>query len=93
MSTRDQVNASPITKITSWFKFLGKNHHLVVCATVCAKSEVMLINIAPSGFEPIVDGLMHERESFFLVTQGHSYIDTIDSTDSCRVRVDIGTII
>jgi hypothetical protein len=37
------VNASPIKKITSWFKFLGKNLHLVGCATVCAKSEVMLI--------------------------------------------------
>ena len=42
MSTRDQVNASPITKITSWFKFLGKNLNLVRCAIVCAKSEVML---------------------------------------------------
>ena len=42
LSTRDQVNASPITKITSWFQFLGKNLHLVRCATVCGKSEVML---------------------------------------------------
>jgi hypothetical protein len=38
----DQVNSSSITKITSWFKFLGKNLHLEGCATVCAKSEVML---------------------------------------------------
>ena len=38
----DQVNASPITKITSWLKFYGKNLRLVCCATVCAKSEVML---------------------------------------------------
>jgi len=37
LKTRDQVNA-----ITSWFTFLGKNLHLVHCATVCAKSEVML---------------------------------------------------
>jgi hypothetical protein len=40
--THDQVNASSITKITSWLKFLGKNLHLVGCATVCGKSEVML---------------------------------------------------
>ena len=45
LSTRDQVNASPITKITTWFKFLGKNLHLLGCATVCAKSEVMLFYI------------------------------------------------
>ena len=37
-----QVNASPITKITSWLEFLGKNLHLVSCATVCGKIEVML---------------------------------------------------
>jgi hypothetical protein len=37
-----QVNECPITKITSWFNFLGKNHHLVGCANVCAKIEVML---------------------------------------------------
>ena len=42
MLTHDQVNASSITKITSWLKFLGKNLRLVGCATVCAKSEVML---------------------------------------------------
>ena len=42
LSTHDQVNASSITKITSWLKFLGKNFHLLCCATVCAKSEVML---------------------------------------------------
>ena len=36
------MNASTITKITSWFKFLGKNLHLVGCATVYAKSEFML---------------------------------------------------
>ena len=36
------MNASPITKITSWLKFLGKNLHLAGCATFCAKSEVML---------------------------------------------------
>ena len=45
MSTRYQVNASPITKITSWFKFLGKNLHLLDCATVWAKSKVMLTYI------------------------------------------------
>ena len=39
------MNASPITKITSWFKFLGKNLHLVDCATVWAKSKVMLTYI------------------------------------------------
>ena len=37
------MNASPITKITSWLKFLGKNLHLLGCATLCAKSEVMLM--------------------------------------------------
>ena len=36
------MNARPVTKITSWLKFLGKNFHLVGCATLCAKSEVML---------------------------------------------------
>ena len=36
------MNASLITKITSWLEFLGKNLHLVGCATVCGKSEVML---------------------------------------------------
>jgi hypothetical protein len=40
--THDQVNASSITKITS---FLGKNLCLVGCATVCVKSEVMLRSI------------------------------------------------
>ena len=39
------MNASPITKITSWLEFLGKNLHLVGCATVCGKSEVMLIQM------------------------------------------------
>ena len=33
---------SPITKIASWLEFLGKNFHLVGCATVCGKIEVML---------------------------------------------------
>ena len=41
----DLVNASSITKMISWLKFLGKNLHLVCCASVCAKSEVMLIFI------------------------------------------------
>ena len=40
--THDQVIASSITNITSWFKFFGKNLHLVDCATVCTKSDVML---------------------------------------------------
>ena len=39
------MNASPITKITSWLEFLGKNLHFVGCATVCGKSEVMLTYI------------------------------------------------
>ena len=43
LSPHTQVNASPITKIISWLKFLGKNLHLVGCATVCGKSEVMLL--------------------------------------------------
>ena len=43
MSPHYQVNASPITKITSWLKFLGKNLHLMGCASLCAKSEVMLL--------------------------------------------------
>ena len=43
LSHHTQVNASPITKITSWLKFLGKNLHLVGCATVCGKSKVMLM--------------------------------------------------
>ena len=38
--------ASPITKITSWFKFLGKNLYLVGCVTLCAKSEVMLLFVS-----------------------------------------------
>ena len=41
--THDQVNASSITKIISWLKLLGKNLHLVGCATVSSKSEVMLL--------------------------------------------------
>ena len=45
MLTHDQVNANSITKITSWPKFMGKNLRLVGCATVCAKSEVMLIMV------------------------------------------------
>ena len=45
MLTHDQVNASLITRITSWLKFLGKYLHLVGCATVWGKSEVMLIHI------------------------------------------------
>ena len=44
------MNASPITKITSWLKFLGKNLHFVGCATLCAKSEVMLVHISRYGF-------------------------------------------
>ena len=45
------MNASSIIKITSWLKFLGKNLHLMGCATVCGKSEVMLLRIAPMGEE------------------------------------------
>ena len=41
------MNASPITKITSWLEFLNKNLHLLGCATVCGKSEVMLKHILP----------------------------------------------
>ena len=44
LSPHDQVNESPITKITKWFKFLGNNLHLVGCAALCPKSEVMLIS-------------------------------------------------
>ena len=36
------MKANSIIKITSWLKFLVKNLRLVGCATVCAKSEVML---------------------------------------------------
>ena len=43
------MNASSITKITSWLKFLGKNLRLVGCATVCTKSEVMLTNLIELG--------------------------------------------
>ena len=49
LSTHDQVNASPITKITIWFKFLGKTLHLVGCATLCKRSEVMLLYVG-TGF-------------------------------------------
>ena len=49
MSPHTQVNASPITKITSWLKFLGKNLYLVGCATLCAKSEVMLFKADELG--------------------------------------------
>ena len=45
MLTHDQVNGSSITKITSQLKFLGKNLHLVDCATVCVKTEVMLTKV------------------------------------------------
>ena len=37
------MNASQITKRFSWFNFWGKNLHLVGCATVCIKSEVILL--------------------------------------------------
>ena len=43
MSPHTQVNASPITKLTRWLKFLGKNIHLVGSTTLCAKSEVILV--------------------------------------------------
>ena len=39
------MNASPIPKITSWLKFLGKNLYLVSCATVCGESKVMLVTM------------------------------------------------
>ena len=41
------MNVSSITKMNSWLKFLGKNFRLVVCTTVCAKSEVMLKIVIP----------------------------------------------
>ena len=44
------MNASPITKISSWLKFLGKNLHLVGCAIVCGKSEFMLLCMHVSDF-------------------------------------------
>ena len=70
MSPHTQVNASPITKITSWLKFLGKNLHLVGCATLCAKSEVMLIlryylkdlSVGIMNQEP---GIFVQRHPFF----------------------------
>ena len=34
-----------IITITTWFKFLGKNLHLVGCTTLCTKSEVMLMYV------------------------------------------------
>ena len=40
-----KLNSTPVycsRLYGSWLKFLGKNLRLVVCATVCAKSEVML---------------------------------------------------
>jgi hypothetical protein len=43
LTTHDQVNASSITKITSWLNFLSKNLRLMGYATVCAQSEVMLM--------------------------------------------------
>ena len=43
------MNASPITKIISWLEFLGKILHLVDCATVCGKSEVMLTMLSHSS--------------------------------------------
>ena len=47
------INKLPLTKLSgkifnhknSFFKFLGKNLHLVSCATMCAKSEVMITNL------------------------------------------------
>ena len=52
MSHHDKVMTSLITKITSLLKFLGKNLHLVGCATLCAKSEVMLMKalVVPRGY-------------------------------------------
>ena len=41
----DEVNASSVTKITNWLKFLDKNLHLAGCATVYGKSEVMLLKM------------------------------------------------
>ena len=55
------MNASPITKITSWFKFLGKNLRLVGCATVCAKSEVMLMLKDKLKYRALVERGVEER--------------------------------
>ena len=55
------MNASPIPKITSWLKFLGKNLHLVGCATLCAKSEVMLITVEALGRSSRVDEKSTQR--------------------------------
>ena len=43
LSTHDQVSASPIKKIFSRVNILGKTLHLFGCATLCAKSEVILM--------------------------------------------------
>ena len=93
MSPHDHVNASPITKITSWLKFLGKNLHLVGCATVCGKCEVMLVNKnAPS--EIIRTHCVHICRSIvvwlFFSRQGGSLIQCFESLTAQKIR-DRGT--
>ena len=76
LSTHDQVNASSITKITSCLKFLGKNLHLMGCANVCGKSEVMLILVYQNtllqyqywNFWKIVENALPTSESVVLIT-------------------------
>ena len=60
--THDQVNASSITKIISWLKFLGKNLHLVGCATEYGKSEVMLMLLLTS-MQIIIKASRHLQQS------------------------------
>ena len=42
--------SSPIKKLYCWFNFLSQNLHLVGCATMCSKSEVILMWIYVVGW-------------------------------------------
>ena len=81
LSPHTQVNTSPITKITSWLKFLGKNLHLVGCATLCAKSEVMLISswqeYYKSGFFPKAEWRVAELIFLSLNNWGLNFLQNV----------------
>ena len=75
------MNASPITKITSWLEFLGKNLHLVGCATVCGKSEVMLLHI-----------LVHTKLSQGLKSKVRHVVDNMNKTKSLNLHIKFAEI-
>ena len=83
--TRDQVNASSITKVTSWLKFLGKNLCLVGCATFVRQKRGHA-NIDIYFLWKKLDHLLqlwidqnkrtHENSNFFHRPQGFIYVPT-----------------